>query len=388
MKTGKISESILKRSVLKQCRGTHPAVLQGAESGSDCALILAAEKSAVSCSVHPAVLDTMKKVRFAIEHAVNNLACSGAEPAAVLLTLLLPEEAEEAQLKEIMREAETVCAESGVQIAGGHTEVSPAVKLPVLTVTALGMPDSGDAVLSQEPAGGVAHPKTATGDAVYSQEPAGSAAHSRMMTGDAVLPGTASGKKAAGCLLQAKNALPGMDLLVAGTAGREGTALIAWAHEEELKKRFPPDFVEEAKSLGESISILQAARIAKSCGAAALHDASQGGIFGTLWELCEGAKCGLTADLRKIPIRQETIEICEYFGYHPYCLLSGGALLIAASDGRRVEMELAQHGIMAAVIGKLTDSHDRILINGEERRFLDRPAQDEIWKERGMSWAD
>lgn len=375
MKTGKISESILKRSVLKQCRGTHPAVLQGAGCSSDCALILAAEKSAVSCSVHPAVLDTRKKVRFAIEHAVNNLACSGAEPTAVLLTLLLPEETEEALLKEIMREAETVCAEYGMQIAGGHTEVSPAVKLPVLTVTALGMPDAGDAVLSQTATGCAASVQTATGCTVSAQTAAGEAALTR----------TASGEGAADGLLRVQNALPGMDLLVAGTVAREGTALLAWAHEVELKKRFPLDFVEQAKSFGESISVLQAARIAKSCGAAALHDASQGGIFGALWELCEGAKCGLTADLRKIPVRQETIEICEYFGYHPYCLLSGGALLIAAPDGRRVEMELAQHGIPAAVIGKLTDSHDRILINGEERRFLERPAQDEIWKERGVS---
>lgn len=339
MKTGKISESVLKRSVLKQCTGTHPAVLHGAESGGDCAVILTAEKSAVSCSVHPAMLDTIKKVRFAVEHAVNNLGCSGAEPTAALLTVLLPREAEEALLKEIMREAEAVCKELKIQIAGGHTEVNPAVKLPVLTVTALGTVDAGRAA------------------------DAGTDA-------DAVL-----------C---AKNALPGMDLLVAGTIGREGTALLAWAHEEELKKRFPVTFVEQAKSFGKSISILQAARIAKDCGAAALHDASQGGIFGALWELCEGAKCGLTAELRKIPIRQETIEICEYFGCHPYCLLSGGALLIAAPDGRRVEMELAGHGIPAAIIGKLTESNDRILINGEERRFLDRPAQDEIWKERGM----
>lgn len=353
MKTGKISESILKRSVWKHCRNTHPAVLQGAESGSDCALILAAEKSAVSCSVHPAVLDTMKKVRFAIEHAVNNLACSGADPAAVLLTVLLPEETEEALLKEIMREAGEICGQLGVQIAGGHTEVNPAVRLPVLTVTALGRTETG----------GV-------------QASAGQAAASQMASG------------AAGSFLQAKNALPGMDLLVAGTVAREGTALLAWAHEAELKKRFPLDFVEQAKNFGSSISILPAAHVAGQCQAAALHDVSQGGIFGTLWELCEGAGCGMMADLRKIPIRQETIEICEYFGYNPYCLLSGGALLIAAPDGRRVEMELLQQGIPAAVIGKLTDSNDRILLNGEERRFLDRPAQDEIWKERGVAWTD
>ena len=362
MKTGKIPEAVLKRSVLKQCQNTHPAVLQGAGSGSDCALILTAEKSAVSCSVHPAVLDTMKKVRFAIEHAVNNLACAGSEPEAVLLTVLLPENTEEAFLKEVMREAEAVCKELGIQIAGGHTEVNPAVMLPLLTVTALGAAPSG----------------ATTSKAI---------APRATPSGEAASGAATSGVHGAGAMdsyLRAAGAQPGMDVLIAGTVAREGTALLAWAHEEELKKRFPADFVEQAESFGSSISILQAARVAMQCGAAALHDASQGGIFGALWELCEGAGCGLTADLRKIPIRQETIEICEYFGYNPYCLLSGGALLVVAPDGRRVEMELARHGITAAVIVKLRDSHDRILLNGEERRFLDRPAQDEIWKERGV----
>ena len=96
--------------------------------------------------------------------------------------------------------------------------------------------------------------------------------------------------------------------------------------------------------------------------------------------MCEGAGVGLEADLRKIPIRQETIEICEIYGWNPYCLLSGGSMLIAAGDGQALVSELEKAQILATVIGRTTDKRDKILNNGEECRFLDKPAQDEIQK--------
>lgn len=324
MKAGKISESVLKRSVLKHCKIKHPGVLQGAGLGRDCQLVSTDKKMVVSCSVHPTAIDSLLKVRFSLEHAVNNLACSGSLPVSVMLVLLLPMETEERTIKEIMAEAETVCGELGIQIAGGHTEMTQAVSQPVLSVTALGM-------LDDEP-------------------------------------------------LSVDRVRPGMDVLVAGTVAREGTGLLLAANEKKLKKYFPLDFVEEARKIGQDISILPLALCAKEFGAVALHDASIGGIFGALWELCEGAKAGLEAQMRKIPIRQETIEICEYFGKNPYCLLSGGALLIVTADGENMEQRLRRQGFAASVIGKVTSGNDRILRNGEEKRYLDRPVQDEIYR--------
>ena len=323
MRTGKISESVLKRSVLKQCKVKNPAVIQGAGIGRDCAVFLAGEKRVVSCSVHPSVLDSTLKIRYSLEHAINNLACSGCMPVSVMLSLLLPLDFEEERLKSIMEEADFVCREFGIQISGGHTEATGAVNQPVLSVTALG-------VLKKN-------------------------------------------------LIKAADICPGLDVLVLGAIGREGTTLLVNREEEALKRRFPLGFVEEARQLGASISVVREAIAVGELGACALHDVSQGGIFGALWEMCEGANVGLEADLRRIPIRQETIEVCEYLGKNPYCLLSGGALLAVVSDGKYMVQELHKQGIEAVVIGRTTSGNGRILHNGEEIRYLERPTQDQIF---------
>ncbi len=323
MRTGKIAESVLKRSVLKYCREPEPKLLQGAGVGADCAVFAAGSES-LSGAVSAALIDQLIKVRYCLEHAVNNLACSGHVAAWALLGVLLPEDAPEAFLGELMAEAKSVCSGLHVAIAGGHTEVTDAVQKPFLTATALGAPDA--------------------------------------------------------CAANLTGLRPGMDLLVIGDVGREGAALLAESGEAALRERFPLDFVEEAKKLGGSVSVAREALAAARLGAAALHDVSQGGVFGALWEMLEGAKAGMEADLRKIPIRQETVEVCEFFGKNPYCLLSGGALLAAAENGRELAARLRAEGISAALIGRTTPGNGCILRNGEETRFLDRPAQDEIYR--------
>lgn len=328
---------------MKLCEKQRPEVLQGAGAGADCAVLDTADYPAVSCSVHPAVIDQMIKVRYSLEHAVNNLACSGCLPVFALLTILLPPEAQECALREIMACAAGVCGEYHLEICGGHTEVSPAVSRPVLCVTVIGAAAS---------------------------VPGGREAQ-------------AAGKESGG-FLRISRLEPDQDLLVAGFIAEEGTALLAREREAELCARFSQVFVEQAKSMGESICVLHAAQAALKLGAAALHDVSQGGIFGALWEMCEGGKVGLEADLRRIPIRQESVEVCELFGLNPYCLLSGGALLIAAGDGKRMAEELQKEGIAAVVIGRTTAGNDRILRNGEERRFLEKPAQDEFYRRDGV----
>ena len=322
MKTGKVSESILKRSILKKCTFRHPQVICGAGTGNDSAVLDVKGKTVASASVHTAALHFLSDISYEVEHAMNNLACSGCLSEAVLLSILLPKECAETELKQIMDRAAEACQRWKVQIAGGHTEVSAFVQHPVLTVTALG---------------------TATEEVV-----------------------------------QIKNAGPGMDILITGTVGLEGTVLLAKAFEQELLEKFPLDLVEQSKNLAPTICIAREAQAAKQAGAAALHDLSQGGVFGALWEFCDGASVGMEADLRKIPIRQETVELCELFGLNPYCMRSGGSLLIAAADGANMKARLQQQGIASEIIGRTTNSNDRIFRNGSETRFLDKPVQDEL----------
>ena len=210
-------------------------------------------------------------------------------------------------------------------VLGGHTQVSRAVKNIVVTVTAIGE--------------------------AYEQ---------------ALTPSSA--------------AAPGMDVIVPGYVGLEGTAILANEKRAELETRFSKAFIDKSAAYIDHISTAMEAASAIGAGVAAIHDASQGGIFGALWDMAEASGIGLDIDLKKLPIRQDTIEISEFFDINPYKLLSGGSLIIIAADGTRVVRELEKTGQNAVIVGATTDSNDRVLISGEERRFLETAQTDEIYK--------
>lgn len=115
-------------------------------------------------------------------------------------------------------------------------------------------------------------------------------------------------------------------------------------------------------------------------GISAMHDITEGGIFGALWEMASGADLGVEIDLKKIPIRQETVEVCEFFNVNPYLIMSSGSMLIATKDGNGLVRRLEAAGIHAAVIGRTNNSNDRIIRNGEDVRYLDKPQTDELYK--------
>ena len=130
MKTGKIPESVLKRSVLKQIHTKREEVVLGAGVGEDCAAVKLAEDEVFVISTDPITGTATDIGNLAIHITMNDLASAGAEPIGVMLTILLPEESEEGELKKIMGQMEVVCAQAKVQIMGGHTEVTRAVRQP------------------------------------------------------------------------------------------------------------------------------------------------------------------------------------------------------------------------------------------------------------------
>lgn len=326
MKIGKVPENVLERSVFKQLHTKRSEVLLGAGVGEDCAAVKLEEDEIFVLSTDP-ITGTAKDIgKLAIQITVNDLASSGAEPIGVLLTILLPPEAKESHLKKIMNQMEEACAMAKVQIMGGHTEVTPVVNQPVVTVCGVGKVKEGKLVLSS-------------------------------------------------------GARPGMDIVVTKWVGIEGTLIIAKEKEEELKTRFSASFIDKAKELDVYLSVLSEAAVAVNSGVSAMHDITEGGIFGALWEMAEASGIGLDIDVKKIPIRQETIEICEFYGINPYRLISSGSMLMATEDGNKMVRELEKVGINAVVIGKATEGKDRMIRKDEEEHsFLERPKTDELYQ--------
>ena len=369
MKIGKVSTNVLKRSVLRQINTRREEVVNGAGIGGDCAIFsFPGETMTVTCvqeaslwiskaafpghkagEREPQLMPVEAKAETAVQDAAvwkrtneepsaeqrtitqliqkcaNNLAARGAEPVSVLITLLLPESLEEPDLKELMEEAERICSSLHIQIAGGQTRVTGAVMTPYGVVTGVG-------------------------------------------------------KISAGTFRSLKSAAPGQDVVISKWIGLEGTAILAKQYRGRLLERYPAWLVEEAAGFDRLLSVIPEAATAVKSGVCAMHDVSEGGIFGALWELAEGAGVGLTIDLKKLPLRQETVEVCECCNVNPYELLSGGCLLMTSGDGSGLVSALKAEGVPAVIVGKVTDSKDRILVNEDEVRYLDRPKNDELYR--------
>lgn len=324
MEIGKVPENVLKRSVFKKLTVKRPEVVVHAGVGEDCA-VLAPTGDALVLSTDP-ITGTAKDIgKLAFHITANDIASSGAELVGMMLTIIFPPENTEEELKQIMKDVTELAAEYNVEILGGHTEVSPAVNQTLVSVTGVG----------------------------------------RIAPGEMV---TTSGLK------------PGQDLVVTKWIGLEGTSILAAEKEKELLAKLPAELVETARDFGKLLSVVPDGRVAMEIGVSAMHDVTEGGIFGALWEMAAASGVGLEVDLRKIPIRQETIEVCEVFDINPYMLISSGAMLIGTDHGSQLVEALKRAGIHGAVVGRATKGNDRVIINGEERRFLEPPKTDELFR--------
>ena len=180
--------------------------------------------------------------------------------------------------------------------------------------------------------------------------------------------------------------LPGNELVVAGPVALKGTSLIAKEKKEMLREHFSEGFLRTSASLyrdfgaGEKPEKSAAWEKAGNAGATALLALGEGGFLSALWKMAEASSVGLDVDFRKVPVRQETIEICEIFDLNPYRLLSDGAILIGIPAGEALVQEYHRMGLMAAVIGQTNSGNDRVLYSGESARYLERPAEDELKK--------
>ncbi len=173
---------------------------------------------------------------------------------------------------------------------------------------------------------------------------------------------------------------PGQDLIMAGYAGLDGACGIARARREELERRFCSAFLKQlAGSQGPSPVIWAGEHLGADI--TAYEVLGEGGVLAALWNLSGVFNAGIEFDLRRIPIRQATVEICELYGLNPYRLRSGGGFVAAADNGGRVVRALEAAGIPAAVIGSVIPGTARRMSHGgESAGFLERPQPDEYDK--------
>lgn len=323
MRIGKVKESILKRSVLRQL---HNHSEEGSPaSGEDAGVFFMpefSEDAGVALSVNPIEGWTFAAKR-AVYGAINSMLAAGAKIKAISLSVLMPQDTEEKQLKSLMKEIDALCTQEDILVLSGHTAVSPFVSTLILSVTAMGIQKKKE---------------------------------------------------------EARAEYTDLDLVIAGTIGREGAAMIATEHANRLEERYAPSYIETAKHLFDDGSMSAVSDILQEREVISIHDVREGGIFAALWEMAAAKNVGLSVDLKNIPIRQHTIEVCEYFNLNPYMLRSGGTLLLACANGARLVEQFQKAGIESAVIGQTTSGNDRLIHYDEEARFLEPPKMDEYYK--------
>lgn len=322
MEQGSISERILERSVIKHIKKQNNVILSGAGVGRDYSEVAIDTDSGRfvvtdGCSFEPWIAWTK---------ALNNFSCSGGYPVGARISAILSVDMDEQDIRSCMKEFGEYARASEIWLTGGHTEVDAQISRARYIVTIFGHGGS------------------------YAQS-----------IGDI---------------------RTGNDIIMVGYAGKLGTFLLAEKKRYSLRERFAESYIDGAICQREDFDISNAAKlIASNKGVYYLHDVSCGGIYGALEQLAVGMDRGIEIWHDKILIRQETIEFSEFYGINPYMLEGTGALLAVSDNGEAMVKQLKENDIKAAVIGKVTDGHDRtVVINEIEKRYLTLTSGDDIYK--------
>lgn len=185
---------------------------------------------------------------------------------------------------------------------------------------------------------------------------------------------------------------PGQDLVIAGYIGQAGARIITCAREEELRQWFSKDYIEQIKTNRNVEALTGNLEQWREFGATECEPIGEGGVYTALWNLSGAYKVGIEFQLLQIPIKQETVEVCERYDINPYRLYSENCVLLVADNGGHLVRALEEKGIPAVVIGRVNTGIKREILHGrpgtvstdeaeeEGRGYLDRPARDELYK--------
>ncbi len=358
MKYGKLTQTAWMRSVRRQLHIEEKERVFPPTPFESCSGLLCGRKGFVWADAH-ASGTSVQTGYYAVLKAAGELAAKGTAPEGVSVRILFPPVSEEKELKAVTNGIVAACDRLGLTVNSfqGETTCAAAGITVFVTAVALSPGVSGQTEDNDDQKNG-----------------------------------------------------GGQELLLCGYAGLEGTLRIIDAAEEELGTRFVSAFLAQAKGLskdlvtpaqllalqgtagtyskaahgsaaqpGDTASCIGAGHhIEKAPDITAVRQITGGGILAALWELAETMGIGFEIDMSAISLKQETVEICEFYRLNPYQLTSAGSFLIVTPDALEVIRILEQVGARAIRLGVTKPQNARVITSGEEVRYLDRPAPDEL----------
>jgi thiamin-phosphate kinase len=313
---------MLEQLVLSTIEFRREDVLVHAGLGEDCAVIdFGDEVCLVTSDPITGALEGMGEL--AVHVACNDLAANGGTPVGVQVVLLLPEQTSLEQIHRIMEDIQHTAAHLGVEVVGGHTEITSKVVDPIVSITAIGRAPKGRYVTS-------------------------------------------------------KGAKVGDDILITKGVGIEATAILA----RDFGHRLPFTIdAEEIAGFAKQLSVVAEGLVAAEHGVHAMHDITEGGLLGAVREICYASRVGAEIREADVAIPQLTKAICEHFELDPLKLLSSGSMLIVAPEGQALIKKLQAIAIPAFAVGKVTAGDHPVLIRTTgERVPIVSHVEDELWR--------
>lgn len=331
MEIGKLKNDVLEDIVLNEIKNVREDVLIRPSVGEDCSAVAFGDLACV-LTTDPITGAGSNLGKLAVHICVNDIASSGSEPIGLMLTLLCPEGTTMEAIQTVLKEANETANGLGLEILGGHTEITDAVNKMIVSATAIGKTPINRLIKT-----GGAQPE----DLIYMTK------------------------------------FPGL----------EGTAILASDREAILKESLPKKSLEKAKTHFDAISVLEEGRIGARVGVHAMHDATEGGVLGAIHEMCEASEVGCRVYHSKFEILEETELICAHFHINPLKLISSGVMIfsVAREDAAALERALMESQIHYNCVGVVTDGKDKHMVYGADEyseviETIEMPEADELYK--------
>ena len=327
MKSGKLDSDLLKKIVFEHITYQRPEVLVRPGIGEDCAVMDFGDYECV-VSTDPITGAIEEIGRLAVHISCNDVASNGIQPVGLLLAVMLPEDTTEQQIEEIMKQAGEAAAMLEVEIIGGHTEITAAVKQPIVVSTAIGRAPKG---MSQK----------------------------------------------------AEDMRPGDYILLTKEAGLEGTGVICCDCADRLRSFLSEEEIREGAALLDRVNVVKEGVTAGRIGTAGMHDVTEGGILGAVWEMCHISNLGAELWLDAIPVAELTKKICAHFDLNWLRLISSGCMMIMAHPEQKDALlqAIREQGVPVTCIGQIQEKEKGIhlIVNGRAEEITP-PVSDELYK--------
>jgi hydrogenase expression/formation protein HypE len=342
---GKIGGQLLTETVLSHLGGADPAMLVGPRSGVDVGVLRVAPGVVMAVTTDPVLvlpsLGWERAAWFAVHILASDAATSGLPLRAMSVDLNLPAELSDNELATLWSAYARACEELGIAVLAGHTDRYAGCTWPMV---------GGATCLALGPEDGYITPMMAR-------------------AGDRVV--------------------------VTKGAAIEATALLAMSFPDRLRSRVGTDTLAAAQGLVESMTVVPEARVAaaygvRDAGVTAMHDATEGGVIGGLYEVAEASGVGLRIDQSAIPVRPEVAAVCTAAGIDPYFAISEGTLVatVRPEHAEGLLAAMADANIPAADVGEvLPAGAARTMLDADGREAPLTPARLDPYWEAFARWS-